>query len=257
MCITPKNPPPVKELPAFSIPDVVPEDFILKAAKAKPVDKKEQPVVEVKPATSGEGEPFITLDEYLNSDSRNYYTNSFRISTPTSGYSTVPSPNGVKPPRVKRRYFPHTVESLPSDAEIVNLADENAPVRDIQITSLETSPMLVPSQKSSTDNHVKSPTIDVDFARLPLSSPATNPPAGPKKRKPKSENTTKRAYISSCGIEMDFMKYGGAIDDLTVAFAESPLTTASCNKSFAERYQEKGNGVASTSVESIELGMSV
>jgi hypothetical protein len=56
---------------------------------------------------------------------------------------------------------------------------------------------------------------------------------------------------------MDVMKYGGAIDDLTTAFAGAAVTTS---KGGGQKTSDEGvhkiNGAGSHNFESIELGMS-
>ena len=258
MCITiPKNPPVVEELPTFSIRDLVADDLIAKSTEEKPSEKKEKPVEE-SPAPPSD-EPLISLHEFINgtvphgdkADSSPQHNGS------VSTHSTESSPNGVKPPRIKRRYFQHTIEPAPANPEIPISADV-LPGKDPQISSSETTATkYVPPQKRPSDNHVKSPPVDPEPSPLPASSPATVTPARRKKsRKPKSENGTRRAFQSTCAIDMDVMKYGGAIDDLTTSFAGAAVTTS---KGGGQKTSDEGvhkvNGAGSHNFESIELGM--
>ena len=260
MCITtPKNPPVVEELPTVSIRDLVADDLIAKSSEEKPSEKKEKPVEES--AAPPSDEPLISLDEFINGtvphgdkvDSSPQHNGS------VSSHSTESSPNGVKPPRIKRRYFQHTIELAPANPEIP-ISAAVPPGKDPQISSSETTATkYVPPQKRTTsDHHVKSPPVDPELSPLPASSPATVTPARRKKsRKPKSENGTRRAFQSTCAIDMEVMKYGGAIDDLTTAFAGAAVTTT---KGGGQKTMDEGvhkaNGAGSHNFESIELGMS-
>jgi len=263
MCITtPKNHPVVEELPSFSIRDLVADDLIVKTREEKPVQKKEKPVGE-NPAAPSDN-PLISLDEFLNGivpyaskvDGRaSHQHNGF-----TSTHSTDSFPNGVKPPRVKRRYFQHIVELAPTDPETITSADHVPFSQDPQISSPETAATkYLPPQKRPTDNHVKSLPVEPESSTLPGSTPATVTPAGGKtSRKAKSENGTRKAFQSTCALDMDIMKYGGAIDDLTTMFAGMAVTTSrgGGQKRSDEGMHKKVSGAESQNVEGIELGMS-
>src|SRR5271154_1207549 len=261
MCMTtPKNPPVVEEPLTFSIRDLVADDLIAKSTEEKPSEKKQKPVEE-SPAPPSD-EPLISLDKFINgtlphgdkADSSPQHNGS------VSTHSTESSPNGVKPPRIKRRYFQHIIEPAPANSKIPISADIS-PGKDPQISCSETTATkYVPPQKRTSDNHVKSPPVDPEPSPFPASSPATVTPARRKKsRKPKSENGTRRAFQSTCAIDMDVMKYGGAMDDLTTAFAGTAVTTS---KGGGQKTLDEGvhkvNGpcAGSHNFESIELGMS-
>jgi len=261
MCVTtPKNPPVVEELPTFSIRDLVADDLIVKTTD----EKKEKSIGESLDGRYDESEPLISLHEYLNGT----VPHSGKVDVPAtsqskgfaSTHSIDSSPNGVKPPRVKRRYFQHTVELAPTESEVISSAHDVPPSKDPQISSLETATTkYLPSQRRNSDNHVKSPPIEPELSSLPASSlGAVTPTRRKKSKKPKPENGGRKAFQSACAIDMDIMKYGGAIDDLTTAFAGAAVNTSKCGdqKRSGEGMHKKVNGAGGPNAESIELGMS-
>jgi len=253
MCTTtPKTPPVVEELPAFSIRDLVAEDLIFKTTENKPVEKKEKSVEGNVPS---EGEPLIGFDEFINGTAPREDC-AETVSSPhginSLSFQSEFSPNGVKPFRIKRHYFQHTVEPAPFHDEITTPPDDIPPIK----ASPESHVKHSPPQKCPSDNDVKSPPKHHQTSALPASSAAAVTSTRRKNKKPKSQPATKRAFQSSCAMDMDLMKYGGAIDDLTAAFAGASFTASKDSGlgTWDEGMRRLENGAGSAHVENIELG---
>ena len=254
MCTaTPMNAPVVAGLPTFSIRDLVADDLIVKAKEGKFSGKTEKPVEEGTTSLSAENVPLISLDKCLNGEVPlvgNCESPSIlqAVASPCT-HSTDSSTNGLRPPRVKRRYFQHTVKPFPADPEIATPADDLPRAKDPQVSRDVVSTKCTSPQKRPSENHVKSPTVDPESPSLSATSLATMTLAIGRKREPKSENGTRRMFPSSCAMDMDIRKYGGVIDDLTAAFVDAAITTSKgCgDKTSGEMLQRKCNGVRTQS----------
>jgi hypothetical protein len=277
MCSTTlKTPPVVDELPTLSIRDLVAEDLIVKAVEDKAADKGKtgikaaEKLAQHQPRQADHDTLFISMEEYLNGSA----DTASGIDTPVSSDSSTPvnhckdsTHTETKVPRVKRHYFQRTVESVSlepdhSTTALINSTVNTSTIKESNGTSPTSSNKSIAEYKCTPDSPAQIMPGDVKSSALPASGPATIAPARHKKpRKPNSGTTSRRALPSSFAIDMDLMKYGGAIDDLAAAFAGTNFgmsKVGDVGRKLDEASQKKANadGGRNHSVELIGLGMS-